>query len=468
MPPVDLTELIKSGERSRLIPVVADMSKEERAISPLLAAFSIVPSLAHSMLQEVGAPINQRAVVTCYSQVVFKDPLGEKKLRPDGFIIVDSGRKVWSALVEAKIGSAELSVEQIENYLDLAREHEVNAVITISNQFATVPTHHPVAVNKQKLRSVELYHFSWLALLTQATLLAGDKSVDDPEQAFVLEELIRYLSHESSGVCEMTRLGSEWKDVSTKIQTGTPINKDDPATTAVVTQWHQLTRYLALELSTAIGKLVDVWLSRSHSKDQAQRLEEECSRFAANPILNVEFQIPNAASRVSMDADFLRRSLRFSVALNTPEDRTRPTAAVNWATRQVSALAESTDTLIRAHWPGRASDTVVPLADAIRDPKTVAPDDRKELPTGFEIQRVVDLAGRFKGSSTFIEDARQELPRFYKDVVQNLANWVPKAPKIKEPEAGAVPNGNVVDSPPAAAPQELPSTTASDDSSRKA
>jgi hypothetical protein len=42
------------------------------------------------------------------------------------------------------------------------------------------------------------------------------------------------------------------------------------------------------------------------------------------------------------------------------------------------------------------------------------------------------LAGRFKGSNTFIEDARRELPRFYKEVVQNVVNWVPRAPKYKE------------------------------------
>ena len=57
---------------------------------------------------------------------------------------------------------------------------------------------------------------------------------------------------------------------------------------------------------------------------------------------------------------------------------------------------------------------------------------RQFHPTGFEIQRVVDLAGRFKGSNTFIEDARRELPRFYKEVVQNVVNWVPRAPKYKE------------------------------------
>lgn len=428
----EISDLIKSGERSRLIPVVADMSKEERAISPLLAAFSIVPSVAHSMLQEVGGPTNQRATVRCFSQVVMKGAPTDKKLRPDGLLVVDSGRKVWTAFIEAKIGGAQLAAEQIEGYLDLAKQLGIDAVITISNQFATLPTHHPIAVNKQKLRSVELYHFSWLAILTKARLLSYEKQVDDPEQAFILKELIRYLSHESSGTCQMTRLGKEWKEVCRKVQTGTPIGKADSDAAAVVAQWHQLTRYLALELSAAIGKSVDVWLSRSHKKEPAQRLAEESAQFAGTSVLKVELDIPNTASRLAMEADFLRRSLRFSVNLNTPQDRTRPTAAVNWATRQLSSLSDSTDTLIRARWAGRAVDTVGRISEAIADPKVIAPEDKKDLPVGFEIQRVVDLAGRFKGSSTFVEDSRRELPRFYRDVVQNVANWVPKAPKYKE------------------------------------
>ncbi|MEX0709138.1 MAG: hypothetical protein WD078_14330 [Woeseia sp.] len=72
-----------------------------------------------------------------------------------------------------------------------------------------LPTHHPIAVNKMKVRQVELYHFSWLSILTKARLLSDDKTIDDPEQAFILRELIRYLSHEASGVCQMTRLGKD-------------------------------------------------------------------------------------------------------------------------------------------------------------------------------------------------------------------------------------------------------------------
>ncbi len=37
----------------------------------------------------------------------------EAGCRPDGLIVVDTGRTEWSALIEAKIGKAELSDGQV-------------------------------------------------------------------------------------------------------------------------------------------------------------------------------------------------------------------------------------------------------------------------------------------------------------------------------------------------------------------
>jgi hypothetical protein len=439
-----VVDMIKSGERSRLIPVVADMSKEERAVSPVLAVFSVVPAFANSMLDEVGGPTNQRARIKCFSQVVFKDGPTDRKLRPDGLIIVDSGRKIWSALVEAKVGNSEISGKQIEDYLDIARHLGINAVITISNQFAPNPTHHPVSVNKQKLRSVELYHFSWLALLTKATLIGQSKQVDDPEQAFILRELIRFLNHTSSGICEMSRMSGSWKDVCMKVQTGTPIAKGDPAVLAAVADWHQLSRFLALDLSVAVGRPVSVWMPKSQLADPMVRRNSDVTSLTTMHTLEMELNVPGVASRITVQADFLRRSVRFSTTINTPQDKSRPTAAITWLTRQLPLLKESTDTLLRVHWSRRTPDTVVTIAEAIRDPKSAAPDNRKELPISVDVQRVVDLATRFKGAATFVEDIKRELPKYYRDVVQNVSNWVAKPPKLAErPELS--PDNDVVE-----------------------
>jgi hypothetical protein len=57
----------------------------------------------------------------------------DKRLRPDGVIRVEYGR-AWTALVEVKTGRNELIREQIEAYLELARRHKFDVLLTISNQ----------------------------------------------------------------------------------------------------------------------------------------------------------------------------------------------------------------------------------------------------------------------------------------------------------------------------------------------
>ncbi len=171
----EVISLLARAEIARLMPTVADSKKEERATSCLLASFMVVPAFARDVLSSAGAPVGKRLKIVCYTEVTFKTTEKGKKPRPDGLIVITNGSKQWTAFVESKIGNANLTQEQIEEYLDLAKQYRINALITISNQFATTPTHHPVKIPKNKLRSVELYHFSWLSLKSKAVLLTGNK-----------------------------------------------------------------------------------------------------------------------------------------------------------------------------------------------------------------------------------------------------------------------------------------------------
>ena len=78
--------------------------------------------------------------------------LGEQRLYPDGLIRVTRGAKSWTALVEVKTGPNQLAAEQLENYLDIAREQGFDAVITISNEIPAVAGQHPTKVDKRKLQ----------------------------------------------------------------------------------------------------------------------------------------------------------------------------------------------------------------------------------------------------------------------------------------------------------------------------
>jgi len=429
----EITTIHASGQLARLIPTVADSKKEERATSCLLATFMVVPIFAREVLASAGAPVGKRLKINCFTEVTFKASDKGKGPRPDGLIVISNGSKNWTALVESKIGNSELTKEQVETYLDLAKQHGINAVITISNQFATTPTHHPVKVAKNKTRSVELYHFSWLSLKSTAVLLTGNKRIDDPEQAYILSELVRYLDHDYSGVSSLTRMPSYWKDACNSIQQGTTLVKSSEIVEQSVCGWHQLLRHLSINLSMAIGEPIKIALSRAREKDPELNFQEDCSHLSKENCLHAEFDIPNAASRLIFTADILRRTINISMKLEAPKDISRATASVNWITRQLRGKSIE-NISVRAYWPKRIPMTAAPLEEVIENPSAIIPPDTSELPTSLEVIRVIDEAARFKGAKTFVEDSSKGFLSFYQDVGQHLSKWVAKAPKVKEPK----------------------------------
>ena len=436
----EILSQLASGQLARLIPTVADSKKEERATSTLLASFMVVPSFAMNVLSDAGASMGKRSRVTCYTEVVFKSADKGNNPRPDGLVVIKNGSKTWTALIESKIGSSELTNEQVEEYLSIAKQYKINAVITISNQFATTPTHHPLVVAKSKLRSVDLYHFSWLSLKSKAVLLTRTKEIEDPEQAYILSELVRYLDHDSSGITSLSRMPAPWKDLCTAVQNGVVLNKNTEYLTDSVSGWHQLLRHLSLNLSMAISQPVDIVLTRQREKDAELNFSEDCILLAKESGLKADFSIPNAASKMTLTADVLRKVVSVSMKLEAPKDKSRATASINWLTRQFKG--ESTANLsIRAYWPKRIPETLASLESAVEDPTVLIPLNVKDLPTYFEVVRVVDLGGRFKGAKTFVEDVSMHFPKFYHDAGQHLTKWVAQAPQIKDniPDTPTIP-----------------------------
>lgn len=427
-----ITSILKSGQLARLIPTLAVSKNEERATSVLLATFMIVPSFAQKVLQMAGAPVWKRSKIWCFTEIEFKNS-GDNKLRPDGLIVIRSGDKTWSAIIESKISSAELKKDQIETYLDLAKTNKIDGLITISNQFATLPTHHPVKVSKSKTKHVSLHHFSWLSLESEAILLSENKVVDDPEQAYVLNELVRFLQHSESGVTSLTNMGTAWKIICNKIQQDAYLKDSDPALHEVIGSWHQLLRYLAIKLSIAVGKPVHLSLSRARELDPLKNFESDIASVCKNNQLTADFDIPNAASVLTLAVDFMRRTINLSMNLDAPKDKSIATACINWFTRQLNHYKED-DLTVSAYWPRRIPKTTEPLSVVLENPKTLLPDNVKDLPKSLEVLKVIDLAGKFKGSKTFVEEANKALPNFYATVGQNLSKWVPKPPKIKREE----------------------------------
>jgi len=415
---------------ARLIPSFPDSERELRTTSILLACFRIVPDFASEILNEVGVSVSKRSTISCFTEVVFKDNKNEKKCRPDGLIIVKSGNKIWNAIIESKVGNNSLTSEQIEEYLDVVKSNGVNALITISNQYATIPTHNPVQVSKQKLKSTDLFHFSWLSIETKATLLLKNKIVNDPEQAIILSEFIQYLKDPRSGVSSFSQMGKGWKEISLTINKGLKIKRNDPNVEDAISSWQQYSKFLSISLSEFVGQPVYEYISRSRSKDPSVNYQVNLQDLTNENYLDAEFEIPNAASRLHLTADFSRRTISIEMSLGSPKDRKYPQACISWVTRQISELKDE-DIDIKANW-SRGVSEMKKLSEALEDPLSLVPKGMKDLPRTLDVVEIIDLAGKFSSSKLFVEETTKAVLNYYQKVGQNLRQWIPKPLKVKD------------------------------------
>ena len=428
---MDLPSYVTRAEVARLIPVVADTNREQRAASILLAALRGVYEFRQAMLSSVGQRVGNRASMDTWTEVVLEtDDATTKNDRPDGLIVLGTGRKQWSALIEAKIGNVDIGEEQLKHYLQQAKKNKIDAVITITNQFVAMPSHHPVKVAKSLLKGVELYHWSWMYAVTQATLLLESGEVTSPDQKFILEEVLRYLSHDSSGISRFDSMNREWKEVVGKVKSGAPLSKNTSEVENTVSSWHQEQRDLCLVMSRKLGRSVKQKIQKSHRADPVQRLKDDCETLAKDKNLYCCLDVPDAAADMDVTADLTKRTIVCSMRVGAPLDKKSCSARVNWLIRQL-AKAETENMFVKAIRPGRAEESQAPLAQVIANPAVLESATSSVVPSAFEVFYMADLGARFAGNKVFIEELEKAVPHFYQQVGQKLRAWVAPPPKLQ-------------------------------------
>ncbi|HYH53606.1 MAG TPA: hypothetical protein VD761_05700 [Solirubrobacterales bacterium] len=428
---------------ARLIPVAGIRNQGEqeiRAASSLLAVMGAVDEFGRALLKEIGAPSGR---ISTFTEVPLKDAEG-KAWRPDGVIAVERGKTSWKCLVEVKTGNVALGSEQISTYLDLAREHGFQAVLTISNQISSSSSDVPVSVDGRKLRSVDLRHLSWWRILTEAIIQHQHRGVRDPDQAWILGELIAYLEHEKSGAIGFEDMGQNWVKVRNASRDGT-IRPGDPGVRDVVDRWEQFVEYLCLALSQDLG--VEVRSAQSKAKDGQGWTDELLKKIEGDGILSSSFKVPGAVGPIEVEADLRAQLTRSSVRLNAPKEG-RPLTRINWMLRQLRKAPD--DLRIEVRFARIKESTALLLRDAREDPKALlSPSDPKREPRAFTLSLARPLGTkRGKGERSFVLETRRQVVGFYGDLVEGLTDWRPSAPKLtsdKSPDGGGDPRHTLAD-----------------------
>lgn len=412
-------------EKSRLIPVSGIRNAEEqerRATSALLAVLAAVDEFGASLTKPCGAP---KGKLQTFIEVPFELADG-RKVRPDGLINVSRGSRSWTALVEVKTGNNSLTSGQIEDYLDVAKEQGFDCVITISNQIAKIPGEHPVAVDKRKLRKASLHHRSWSRILTEAVLQKSHQGVADPDQAWILGELIRYLQHPNAGSMEFSDMGEHWVGVRSAVKHGT-LRPTDKNTIEVAGKWEELISYVVLQLARKLGAKVQEILSSKEGKDIAVRITNIVDEMVTHGRMSGALRIENTVSNISIIADLRAQQIVASISLAAPKTG-RATTKVNWLLRQLKSTSPS----VRIDsWGKRSRTSMADLLGNVREkPELLNPVDDREI-ASFTVSLALPMGlKRLAGQKSFIDSTLQTIDVFYAEVVQHLREWQPPTPKL--------------------------------------
>lgn len=417
-------------EPARLIPVSGingSDEQERRGASAVLAVLESVREFGRAILGPLGAPAGK---ISAFIEVPFA--LGDRHVRPDGLIQVVYGRKTWTALIEVKTGRNDLQAVQLESYLDVAREQGFDVVLTISNQIATAPGEHPTPVDKKKLRKVSLRHLSWSQIHTEAVIERVNRSVADPEQAWILAELIRYLEHPRSGAVDFDDMGPSWVAVRDGATNGT-LRQGDKSASEVAGRYAQLVAFAGMRLSRKLGVEVRPALSRAEVQDGARRVQDAAAELIEHGTLHGALRVPNAVAPIEVTVDLRSGRASCAVTVQAPAQG-KASTRVNWMLRQLGQAPSSL--LIEAIPAWVHSGPCHSLAEVRDKPQILIGDPKKELRTF--ILRLSAPAGtkRGQGRGSFVGSVLDLVDRFYTEVVQFLKPWSPPAPSVKPAAVG--------------------------------
>ena len=421
----------------RLFPSIRISSVAEaevRATSSLLAIVRAVSEFGRSFVRIAGGPSGK---LSCYTEVTFKKegPESAGELRTDGIVRVVRGKTEWKAIVEVKVGDNPLDQSQFDEYHKLAKEESFNAFITISNQ-AALPNGLPrLSIDRHRLKSVPVVHFSWERLLSEAQVLSRRKEIEDPDQHWMLDEWIRYVADPTSRIIEPPHLGEHWNEILRAAREGN-LSSVSKYLEEIIRRWDGFLRKAALRLRAKLGVEVQPKISRGDRSDPAARMKRLHSEALKSGQLSGILRVPDAAGDITVNVLLPARMVRYEVELKPPSEG-RATTRINWLLRQLRTGDVPSGLIIKILWDHGRLQSQARIADALSEAGSLLRDGQQQLipheafPRTFVLEWVVPLQkGRGRSSAPVLEGIAGGFEQFYGRVVEQLRPYVPRAPQL--------------------------------------
>lgn len=264
--------------------------------------------------------------------------------------------------------------------------------------------------------------------------------VADPDQAWILGELIRYLEHPRSGALEFEDMGETWVPVRQAVASGT-LRATDKTAPEVAARWDALLRFCSLQLGRRLGEEVVPVLTRKELAEPALRSQKLVASLANDGSLTGSIRIPHAIGPIAVTADLRAGQVICHVDIDAPREG-RAATRVKWLLRQIPDASDGVR-LEAFAMHSRGAGAAELLRDVRESPLLLVSDPSKEL-RSFRVAVSKPLGTkRGRGRGSFIDSVNDAVNAFYGEVVQNLKAWRPAPPQMRTLPPTEVPEGRL-------------------------
>lgn len=424
-----MTYLInKEWQKARLIPIhgiTSGKEAENRATSALLAVMKGVPAFTTKLLENIKTPKINGSNLSTYIQVPFTNK-GEN-FQPDGLISIDGRGVNWGALVEVKTGTDRLESYQLETYIRVAETYGFNALLTISNEISPIMGQHPYK-SQLSNTNIELIHFSWAYIATQATVLKEYLGVKDSDQEWILSEFIRYIESSKSGVQDFNDMGTQWftqlEDLRNKV-----FDKNSDEARILVNRLMSLTSAASLKLTAKLGINVNPVYSKENIQSETARIEEQLNNLAEQGVFKTVIKIDNTYSDIYVEVDIARKQIICSTYLDIKDNRTELRKA-KWLLKQVEKL-ETPIRIKTKYKRGRKGDGLAISSSAITNPEQLLEEGKTITSFKLSISSEMGEAKTFKAKNSFIQSFYEALDSAYDNLILKFKAYEEPLPTIR-------------------------------------
>lgn len=359
-----MSESFKGGQSPTLFPMMKAGS-EDAATCIFFSIVDLVYPFRDRLLKSVGRSAYKNGNdYSCVLRPSIGGRLTDKDI-PDAKIHLDQ-KTGWTALVEVKIGAADLDQAQLGRYLSRAIDQKSQALITISNEMCADPSMPPLRLKpaEKRLRKIEHYHWSWRYIIHQAKETLLDGNLTETEKK-ILQHFVGFLTHTSSKVHGYHQMPKCWPGfVDTLRDKGNPSSDD---VDDVIAGWFQECADLAMILSESL----DVEVRQDISERSAELRKEAAEKLISKKRdLVAKFSLPNKIY-LNVELDIDGRCFRF-------ETSHLPTTKVKSSHKQIERFlkkfvspdnkdewGDHSDVRLFARWSRKRNYTDISMSDAL-------------------------------------------------------------------------------------------------------